>query len=188
MKITFEDEQAGLYQLNLWQSPHLWREILLDAQPNACCEAFQDDRGRRYWLEIDPSEAGVTLTIHRYGGKVARSVVTWAGPDEAVLEDLLVASPHRQRGLATRLLDRAVVSVRQYGARYLTGRVIRKDAERNPDLLDWYQRRGFAVQPVQAAPSSEPKRPMSIAAQRSQPHFETVATLRLDLEHWSHAG
>ena len=105
VKTTFEDEQQGFYQLTLWLNPHLWREILLNAAPNDRCEAFQDKRRRTYWLEVDPSEAGVTLIVRRHGGKVARSGVAWAGPDEAVLEDLLVALSHRRRGLATRLLD-----------------------------------------------------------------------------------
>ena len=188
MKTTVEDEQEGFYQLALWLNPHLWREILLNTPPNAGCEAFQDKRRRMYWLEVDPSEAGVMLIVRRHGGKVARSVVKWAGPDEAVLEDLFVASRCRKQGVANYLLDRSIALAGQHGAKYLTGRVIRKDAERSPLLLEWYRRRGFEVQPVQAAPSGEPTRPQSIAAQRSQSHFETVATIRLDLAHNSDSG
>lgn len=180
--VTFEDKHEGLFQPNLCPNLHLWREILLNASPNTNCEPFQDRHGWTYWLEIDHSEAGVTLIVHHRGGHIARAVVKWARPDEAILEDLLVAFSSRKRGLASRLLDHAITLTKQHGARCLTGRVIRKDAERNPSLLDWYRRRGFDVEPVQAVPPAEPLRSLSRAAQQSQPQFETVATIRLNLD------
>ncbi len=188
MKIMSEDEQEGLYQPSLWPNPHLWREILLNARPNARCEPFRAGISRRYWLEVNHSEAGVTMTVHYRGGRVAQAVIAWAGPDEAVLEDILVASSCRKRGLATHLLDRAVILVGQHGARRLTGRVIRKDAELIPALLDWYKRRGFEIEAVQDASSAGPSLPLSRVAQRSQPQWETVATICLKLEHYLAGG
>lgn len=180
--MSFEDDHEGLYQPRLWSNLHLWREILLNARPNVSCELFQGRRRQTYWLEVNHSQTGVTLIVYRRGGPVARAVVKWDGHDEAVLDDLLVISSCRNRWLATCLLNRTITLSRQHGAKRLTGRVIHKDAERNPALLDWYQRRSFKVEPVLAVPLGEPKRPLSKVAQRAQLDFETVAKISLDLD------
>jgi len=49
------------------------------------------------------------------------------------------------RGLGTRLLEMAIDFGRARGLRYVTGFVVRRDLEANPDLLNWYKRRGFDV-------------------------------------------
>ena len=181
MKTSFEDEHEGLYQPRLWSNLHLWREILFNACPNAKCELFKDGQGQTHWLKIDHSETGATLAVYYRGGKVARAVLEWSGPDEVILNDLFVASSCRNRGIATCILDRAISLARQHGAKCIAGRIIRKDAEQNLALLDWYRRRSFKIEPVSATPPIGPVRPLSKVAQQSQLHFETVATIRLDL-------
>ncbi len=182
VKIAFEDESEGLYQPSLWSNRHLWREILFNARPNAQCEPFQDGRGQTHWLAVNHSGTDVTLTVHHRGGVIALAAIEWVEPDEAILQFLHVACSCRKHGLATHLVNRVVALAGQHGARYLTGRIIRKHTERTPALLNWYRQRGFVVEPVLAVPLAGPLRPLSKIAQQSQLVFETVATLSLNLD------
>lgn len=179
MKMTFEDEQEGFSQPSFFLNPRLWREILLNACPDDGCEPIRDDRGQTYWLKTHRSEGHTNLCVCRRGGALGHAVAKWVGPDEAVLENLIVATPFQGRGLGTVLLHRVIKLARREGVQRLTGLVIRKDAERNPRLLGWYQRWGFMAEPVEAAPPNP--RPMSRVGRWTTSAYETVATISLGL-------
>ena len=175
--MTFEDKQEGFDQPSFLLNPRLWRDILLNACPGDGYEPVRDDRGRTYWLKTDRSKGRTSLCICRRGGALGHAEVKWIGPDEAILEDLIVATPYRGWGLGTILLHCVIDLAQRQGFQCLTGRVIRKDAERNPRLLEWYQQRGFRAELVKVAPPDP--RPMSRVGRRSA--SETVATISLNL-------
>jgi len=58
---------------------------------------------------------------------------------------------YRQRGLGTALLDSVIGHAQTLGAFSLQGEVFQADLENNPELLNWYERKGF----VQSSPRPE---------------------------------
>lgn len=55
---------------------------------------------------------------------------------------------YRSRGLGSALLQCLIDHARAKGAQYLYGDVFRQDVENTPNLLQWYQKHGFDIRPL----------------------------------------
>ncbi|MDJ0703767.1 MAG: GNAT family N-acetyltransferase [Leptolyngbyaceae cyanobacterium MO_188.B28] len=52
---------------------------------------------------------------------------------------------YRRQGLGSALIRRLIQYARENGIEFLHGEVFRPDLENNPNLLQWYQKRGFEI-------------------------------------------
>lgn len=57
---------------------------------------------------------------------------------------------YRSRGLGSALLRCLIDHAHAKGAQYLYGDVFRQDVENNPNLLQWYQKHGFEIKPLES--------------------------------------
>ncbi len=97
---------------------------LLNACPGDGYEPIRDNRDRTYWLKTDCLQERTSFCICQRGGALGHAVIRWAGPDEAVLENLIVATPYWGRGLGADLLRRVIKLAQREGVQRLTGWVI----------------------------------------------------------------
>lgn len=128
------DEQGEPYQMRLVDEGSAWTLKVFDdhalvAQVNCLvqgCDLFLAD------IHVYEAARNPLRPVDRFKG--------WLGFD--------VAGPtknYQHRGLGTELLSFVIRRAREHSFRRITGKLFPKDLAANPQLPDWYRRRGFQV-------------------------------------------
>lgn len=129
----------------------------LDADRPACRALWAELTGRHRDLYGDPSIGGTDPGSHfdeylNTGGlrgtwiaEVDGTVVGLTGlivrGEDAEIEPLIVATPHRGKGIGTRLLEHAVEEAKQAGVRFLSVRPV----ARNAAAIEFFAAAGFGT-------------------------------------------
>ncbi|NJN30882.1 MAG: GNAT family N-acetyltransferase [Synechococcales cyanobacterium RM1_1_8] len=142
-------------------------------------QAIQDCQGKSYPLFLRSQGDRHCLMIYDGAICVGQARYAWQGNGVLTLDDIAIANrvptvpnawqrlqqrlfkteppavSYRQRGLGKALLASILDQGQRLGATVLLGEVFQPDVDNNPDLLAWYQRRGFQATPPTPGEDSE---------------------------------
>ncbi|MBD2743806.1 GNAT family N-acetyltransferase [Trichocoleus sp. Lan] len=131
---------------------------------------FSDNKGRKYelCLEMDDDKCIYVRLKHR-GIKVGEANCVRYPPDKLLLADLNIYDEvihipqnfwdvflkivlnrskkknYRKRGLGSYLLQFVIKHASKKGIKLIFGKVVKRDSDNNPKLLEWYRKHGFEV-------------------------------------------
>jgi hypothetical protein len=137
---------------------------------------IEDNKGLRYHLRInhgfnrDGSPFSTIINVYRDGREAhaGHANVLFRSSSDALLGDLIIHDEvpalniidrfyllshpfepirYRRRGLGTVLLKYIIDLARAKGVRTLHGSLTDQDLDSNPNLLNWYRKHGFAIEP-----------------------------------------
>lgn len=131
-----------------------------------------DREGRQYRLTVSEQDAVFLIQLYDRHTLIGEARCIRESPETFYLGDIaiandVIASPanwwdsllrkipgyqpqsvsYRGKGLGSTLLQALIEQARTAGGQTLYGTVFRQDCENNPNLLQWYQKHGFEIQP-----------------------------------------
>jgi GNAT superfamily N-acetyltransferase len=96
-----------------------WRGAITDAEMVALVGAHGGHAVAGWWDQVRPYSLGWVTARLRDGGLVGFVNVAWDGGDHAFLIDTKVASEYQRRGIATALVNRAILHVKMAGCEWV---------------------------------------------------------------------
>ena len=145
--------------------------MLESSSKNSDRMIVRDRQGREYRLLVNgDGESHLIAKLLYRNSEVGRLQYVLYPPDKLVIGDIIIhsdvihAPPHlgaalwellvkpkpidyRRMGLGTHLLQFAIKKARQRGVRRICGSLTQEDINNNPNLVQWYEKHGFAILP-----------------------------------------
>ena len=118
---------------------------LFNTCPKPAAKAITDQQGYKYWIVWDDDAKTPRVYLYHYGRVIGQVSLIWADSELHLADVNILNSQHRGKGIGSALLQEVIVYARKQNARIISGWVAAHDAEENPNLFDWYRRRGFQV-------------------------------------------
>jgi len=115
--------------------------------PKTGDRGLTDRQGRHYWIRRHPLGDGLEQIRLLFEGKqIGYANLLLDEKGGCLIGDLWIEPEHRYRGLGRMLLQEAIALAKELGACRVHGRVVQRDLDAAPQLLDWYARQGFLVE------------------------------------------
>jgi len=105
-------------------------------------QTITDTRGRTYLLDFFEARDQVDWRV-KYQGKEIGKIVCTFDRNDMIGQDFEVEKHFRRARLGTSLLNLAIAYAKRKGLQHIFGSVVTKDLSDTPDLLKFYEKRGF---------------------------------------------